>query len=159
MAKASFAVCNPKDGWLHSGKAKAAAVPIGLIYLLSWKKNDQIAFRRPSKSSPDGGRFCREALFACSPAVRRAAKSVRKALLHKARPVEENGKSVRGHKHRYAGSQEKHDDSRLRGSAPRQAPEASGLSVGTTAIGGSDRLKNPTPKTAHKTAGILCLSE
>ena len=36
------------------------------------------------KSSPDGDLFCRGALFACSPAARRAAKSVRKALLRKA---------------------------------------------------------------------------
>ena len=36
------------------------------------------------KSSPDGGLFCREAHFACSLAARRAAKSVRKALLRKA---------------------------------------------------------------------------
>ena len=36
------------------------------------------------KSSPDGDLFYREALFACSPAVRRAAKSVWKALPSKA---------------------------------------------------------------------------
>ena len=36
------------------------------------------------KSSPDGDLFWREALFAYSPAARRAAKSVRKALLRKA---------------------------------------------------------------------------
>ena len=36
------------------------------------------------KSSPNGELFCREALFAYSPAARRAAKSVRKALLRKA---------------------------------------------------------------------------
>ncbi len=39
------------------------------------------------KSSPDGDLFCREALFACSPAARRAAKSVRKALLRKAAEI------------------------------------------------------------------------
>ena len=48
------------------------------------RRNRCVAPFRCQKSSPNGELFCREAHFACSPAARRAVKSVRKALLRKA---------------------------------------------------------------------------
>ena len=69
--------------------AVSRTVSIKRITTFSWRsrfcsKEKQRALSGRQKSSPDGDLFCREALFAYSSAARRAAKSVRKALLRKA---------------------------------------------------------------------------